>query len=183
MDDRNENQRDHIASCGSGFLRFWDHWTALPKTNLVPVLEGYLDNVEPKVQPGVVMMDFMPNGTMKVRLAGTGIVDVIGEITHATADDIYHESVKGVAFTQGWKALSHPCGFTVNRTFKDVTGRKGSANALVLPIETTPDRKTAVSYNGIPTFGANQADNEVIQAIIGFKDLRWIDIGAGVPSA
>lgn len=171
-----------MVECGSGFLRFWDHWCALPKAGLIPQLKDYLDNVEPKVQPGIVIMDFMPSGKMAVRLAGTGIVEVFGEITNATADDIYQPSVKVAAFKQGWAAASHPCGFTIKRTFKDVAGRQGSARAFILPVETTSDRKTVVSYNGIPTFGGDDINDEIIQAIVGFEDLRWIDIGAGVPS-
>jgi len=118
---------------------------------------------------------------MEVRLAGTGIVRVFGEITKATEEDIYQPSIKEQAYKQGVKAATHPCGFTVKRTFKDAIGRKASAYALILPARTTPDRATVVSYNGFPQFSDDPLDDEAIQAIIGFSNLTWIDIGVGVP--
>lgn len=181
MEPALQDQREHIDSCGPGFLRFWSGWLALPKKGHVPLIKSYLDNVDPRLQPGVVIMDFVPPAQMEVRLAGTGIVDVFGEITRATQDDIYQSSIKEQAYTQGVKAASHPCGYTIKRTFKDAIGRQASAFALILPLETTSDRKTVVSYNGFPTFGDDAFDDEVIQAIIGFSELTWLDIGAGVP--
>lgn len=181
MDQTAHDQRAHIDGCGPGFLRFWENWSALPKTGYVPRLKDYLDNADPRLQPAVVIMDYFPAGHMEVRLAGTGIVDVMGEITHATEKDIYQPSIQQQAFKQGWKALSHPCGFTLRRTFRDSAGRQASASALVLPVETASDRKSVVTYNGFPKFGPETFDDQIIQAIIAFSDLTWVDIGAGVP--
>lgn len=181
MDQVSDDQRARIDRCGPGFLRFWDNWSALPKMGHVPRLKDYLDKADPRLQPAVVIMDYFPAGHMEVRLAGTGIVDVMGEITHATEKDIYQQSIQEQAFNQGWKALNHPCGFTLNRTFRDSAGRQASAFGLLLPVETSPDRKTVVSYNGFPEFGAAAFDDDIIRAIIAFSDLEWLDIGAGIP--
>lgn len=177
-----DDQRAHIDRCGPGFLRFWDNWSALPKTGHLPQLKDYLDNADPRLQPAVVIMDYFPAGHMEVRLAGTGIVDVMGEITRATEKDIYQPSIQEQAFKQGWKALNHPCGFTLKRTFRDAAGRQASAYALVLPVEAASDRKTVITYNGFPKFGAETFNDEIIQAIIEFSDLTWINIGAGIPA-
>lgn len=181
MEQGLNDQSSYIDDCGPGFLRFWNGWCDLPKQDYIPNLKDYLDNVDPRLQPGVVIMDFVPPTHMEVRLAGTGIVRVFGEITRATEEDIYQPSIKEQAYKQGVKAASHPCGFTIKRTFKDAIGRRANAFALILPLRTTPDRETVVSYNGFPEFEGEPFDDELIQAIIGFSDLTWIDIGAGVP--
>ena len=57
-------------------------------------------------------------------------------------------------------------------------------HGLVLPILTdTPDYLCLVAYNDILSFNRNikRADRPGFKTVIGFSDVTWLDIGAGVP--
>ena len=175
------NQRDFIEGLGDEFLDFWDHWTSLPKKSLIPQLRDYLDSAKPAVQPHIVIMDLASPSDINIRLAGTAVVNTVGEITNSDADELYVQAVKTRALKQAWTAASHPCGYTVLRTYKTVSGLQDTGRALLLPIEITSDRKSVVIYNGTPTFGGVKLQSDSVQTVIDYRELEWIDIGAGTP--
>jgi len=176
------SQRDFIASLGHSFLNFWDYWSSLPRVGLVPLLRDYLDNVDPALQPNVIIMDLMSPSDINIRLAGTAVVASVGEITNSNADEIYERAVKSRALEQAWAAANHPCGYTVLRTYRTLSGLRDTGRAFLLPVETTSDRKSVVIYNGIPDFDEATFEEKLIQTVIDYYDLDWIDIGAGTPT-
>lgn len=176
------DQREFIEGLGHQYLDFWNFWSSLPRRAFVPQLRDYLDSVEPELQPNVVIMDLMSPTDINIRLAGTAVVDTVGEITNSDADQLYVQAVKTRALQQAWAAANHPCGYTVLRTYKTISGMRDIGRALLLPIETTSDRKSVVIYNGIPTFGNAKLKGDSVQTVIDYQELEWIDIGAGTPS-
>lgn len=175
------NQEEHLKSLGPEFLEFMELWSSLLKTVYIPRLSDYLDNVVPRLQPNVVVMDLSSPTQMRIRLAGTAVVDTVGEITNSDADDLYLPAVKSDALGQAWIAANHPCGYTVERVFRTTTGMSDSGSALLLPIKTTPDMKSVVIYNEVPAFGNAKLADDAVQTVIAYNDLKWIDIGAGTP--
>ena len=173
--------RTFLQGIGPDFVSFWDNWHALPRSGPVPSLSDYLDHADPKIQPYLVIMDYIPPHHMRVRLAGTAIVAVFGEITGWTENQVFDPVISKQVFQNGWIMASHPAGLCVKRTSKDSTGRKGESYGMALPVQTTPDIRTVVSYNRIPKFNWSAMGNERIQAITGFGEAQWLDIGAGVP--
>jgi hypothetical protein len=177
-------QTDHIAAFGSEFAAFWAHWTALPRTGGLPHIRDYLDSAVPRLQPNVSMMDCLSATAMRVRHMGTAVAEVTGELTGKSSEALYAQNIRAIATQTAWTAASHPCGYTVKRTLTTQKGLAMDMHGLVLPILTdTPDYLCLVAYNDILSFNRNikRADLPGFKTVIGFSDVTWLDIGAGVP--
>lgn len=166
------DQKEHIASLGPDFLEFFENWMSLPKTNYVPDIKSYLENAVPKLQPDVVIMEQHSPSETTIRFAGA----------NTNVDQVYVPSVKSHALELVWAASNHPCGYFVERVFETEAGLQGVGITLLLPIHTTSDAKSIVLYNGTHTFGDEKLDDVSGQTtIVDYRNIEWIDIGAGIP--
>ncbi|NKB45657.1 MAG: hypothetical protein GKS03_15405 [Alphaproteobacteria bacterium] len=173
-----EKIKKHDHACAA----FWAFWNALPKTDHVPHLSDYLDNVPPDLQPNVVIMDLRSVDDMSIRLMGTTITEAVGEMTGLSANPLYSGQSRLAAIGQAWQATQHPCGYVAKRTLRSKRGQLIISGGVVLPVRTdTPGSKSVVSYNEIPPASAGLASDDQIEIVQEFSENEWLDIGAGIP--
>lgn len=171
-----------VTALGPDFVAFWHYWSGLPKKNSVPHLSDYLDHVPPDLQPNVVLTDISSATDMSIRLAGTALVEMVGEMTGSHAERIYQGEARQKAIEAAWRAVNHPCGYTVLRRVRSKSGRLFVSNGVVLPLRTnTVGSKTLAGYNQLPEAESAIAQEGQIQTVLEFGDTTWLDIGAGVP--
>lgn len=164
------------------FLAFWRYWNGLPKDELIPALQDYFDNAPPRLQPGLLILDILSPTEVSVRLAGTAVVDAVGELTGKQEDAVYSKDTLTRMIGRSWTAVSHPCGYIHTRFYRNKDGLKLVSPGMGLPIRTPdPDLKTVMVFNDEASIGdpVGMADADgVVQT---FGKVSWIDIGAGVP--
>lgn len=171
-----------VTRLGPDFEAFWTYWSALPMTDSVPDLGDYLDHAPPSLQPNVILTDVSSPEVMTIRLTGTALADLVGEMTGSHAERIYQGEARRKAIEVAWQAANHPCGYTVRRKVRSRSGRLFISNGLVLPLRTkTPGSKTLAGYNELPLADSGIAQEGQIQQVQEFGETTWIDIGAGVP--
>jgi hypothetical protein len=176
---------DAISDLGPDFVKFWQHWDALPKDDLLPHLSDYLDSVVPELQPLVSMMDILSPSDMRIRLLGTRITDMIGELTGSTAETLYAGQIRQLAMETSWRAVDQPCGYAVKRTLRSRSGASIDSAGLVLPMARGDDgRRTLVSFNGIPRreYYLDEEMKVSVETVQAFGPPTWIDVGAGLPA-
>ena len=173
---------DKIGKHDQASAAFWDYWNSLPKTSHVPHLSAYLDNVPPKLQPNVVIMDLRSADDMSIRLMGTTVAAAVGEMTGLSANPLYNEESRVAAISNAWRATQHPCGYVVKRTLRSVMGQLIVSGGVVLPVHTdTAGSTSVVSYNEIPPVSAGLASDDQIAIVQDYAEHDWLDIGAGIP--
>lgn len=171
-----------VVDLGADFVAFWAYWSTLSKNNLVPHLRDYLDHAPPALQPNVVLIDVSSPTEMTIRLAGTALVEMVGEMTGSGAERIYQGRARNVAIEAAWTAANHPCGYTIRRTVRSKSGRLFVSNGLVLPLHTeTAGSKTVAGYNELPRADTGFAQEGKIEQVQEVGAITWFDIGAGVP--
>ena len=153
----------------------------LPKQNLVPRLEDFLDRPEPLIQPDVAIADVLPTGELSVRRYGTGRVQAFNRNwTGSNPLDGYSDKVKQAAWTDTKKALKHPCGLRATLLFESSTGGQTiTAVATVLPLlNEKPGVQSFLQHEYLIT---PLAKNEFPALAVEYEADTYIDIGAGVP--
>lgn len=174
----------HIGRLGPAFLEFWKYWDSLKKTNHVPQLSDYLDRAPTTLQPNVVAMDLHAEDGLRVRLLGTAIADVIGEMTGSAARTLYNNQTRSTAIHMARTAMDHPCGYVAKRMLMSKQRHLFETFGLVLPVHTQTsdsDLGTVISYTELPSKTSGLAQDDQIEAVQDLADRQWIDIGAGVP--
>lgn len=171
-----------ITELGPDFVAFWHYWSGLPVKESIPHLSDYLDNAPPALQPNVVLMDVSSPTDMSIRLTGTALAEMVGEMTGSHAERIYQGEARQKAIATAWRAVNHPCGYTVLRRVRSKSGRMFISSGIVLPLSTnTAGSKTLAGYNQLPTAESGIAQEGQIQAVQEFGETTWLDIGAGIP--
>ncbi|MEQ8508597.1 MAG: hypothetical protein RIF37_07575 [Rhodospirillaceae bacterium] len=172
-----------ITPLGARCVAFWTYWNSLPKHHYVPHLSDYFDHVPPLLQPYVVMMDLQSADKMTMRLMGTAMTEYLGEMTGSSAESLYSGETRKIAIAKAWTALNHPCGYLASRTLRSANGQLFMSNGIVLPIRTeSPDSLTVVSFAELPPVSTGVAREDQIEAVQGFAQHTWLDIGAGTPA-
>ncbi|NKB45655.1 MAG: PAS domain-containing protein [Alphaproteobacteria bacterium] len=172
-----------VVDLGPSFVAFWDYWAALSKSSLVPHLRDYLDHAPPDLQPNVVLTDVSSPNEMTIRLTGTALADVVGEMTGSHAERIYQGEARRAAIAAAWSAASLPCGYIIRRTVRSRSGMLFVSNGLVLPLLTdTAGSKTLAGYNELPQADTGFAREGQIEQVQEVDAPVWLDIGAGVPA-
>lgn len=171
-----------VQALGPDVDAFFQYWWGLPKEGHVPHLSDYLDHAPPDLQPNVVLTDVSSATDMSIRLTGTALAAMVGEMTGSHAERIYQGEAREKAIKTGWCAANHPCGYTVARRVRSKSGLMFVSKGVVLPLRTnTPGSKTLAGYNQLPKEDTAIAQEGQIQAVQEFGDSTWVDIGAGVP--
>ena len=165
-----------------GFYEFWAYWEALPKDGLVPHLEDYFSNAPTSLQPGMLILDILSPEDVSVRLAGTAVVEAVGELTGTDAAAVYSPEARKIMIGRSWTAVNHPCGYIHTRVYRNVDGLKLVSPGMGLPIRTSnPDLKTVMVFNDEARIGdpIGLADDDGVVQTHG--KVQWLDIGAGTP--
>lgn len=160
---------------------FIDHWAALPKDGLVPLLADYLDRPAPKFQPHVTIVDVFPNQDMSPRLIGTARADLHGmSVGEPQTHLIYAPELRDPIRQTAYLCVTHPCGFCSIRVVRSETGTVREAAAVVLPLFLKDsEAQCIVHYQSVLGTDDYEESSHLVTAI---KDPHWLDIGGGVPS-
>jgi hypothetical protein len=171
-----------IDSGRKPFMTFWSYWDGLPKVDHLPLLKDYFDHAPPELQPGMLILDVTSPTTISVRLAGTAVVQAVGELTGLNEDKLYADDVRLQMIGRTWTAATHPCGYMHTRFYRNVDGYKMVSPGVGLPIRSSnPDVKTVMVFNDDAAIGdpIGLADGDAVVQTHG--KVTWLDIGAGVP--
>ncbi len=159
---------------------FISHWQSISKTGTLPRLADYLDHASPRSQPDIAIADVNPDGTVKVRLYGTRRVKIFGsEWTGRDPFDNFSPAAAKAGMQVTLTALRHPCGATAIFHFENKGAGELPAYSTILPLETdTPDALTFIHHL---KFCEDLGEDDEPLRTLRFDELRFIDIGAGVP--
>lgn len=160
---------------------FYDHWAGLPREGLVPSLSEFLGNPSPEFQPYVAIYDVVDNAaSLPLRLFGTGLVsfnggDLTGKDFLMSAEPNLRETISYTVRKQ----VEQPCGRTDVREVASSSGKSVETQSLSLPLLTGDGKPPSIVLflNYMHTIGYG----ETLGAVIEISDIRWVDIGAGIP--
>jgi hypothetical protein len=162
---------------------FWQYWRRLPKIDLVPHLRDYLDNVPPKLQPSVALIDVSGPDTFTLRLAGTAIIEAIGgEPAEPNTLPVYNSELRKAAAATAWVAANKPCGYAAKRYIRSKAGRLSLVHGIALPLRTDrPNCKTLVNFSSLARTASGMDTPDQMESMQALQPVRWIDIGNGIP--
>lgn len=165
-----------------GARQFFVYWDSLPKTGFVPDRADFNPAAIYRLMPTMTILEIMSPDRIEMRLVGTDLVRRMGtDPTGKNYLDSIAPDARQFYLEMLDRQISHPCGRqTILRTH-EATGILARVEALSLPMtHRLSGHPLIVSYFG-PTESIGfdgRADREVQN----FEDIRWIDIGAGVPA-
>ena len=153
---------------------------SVPKTGLVPHLSDYLDHASPQVQPDIAIADVFPDGHIKVRLYGTRRVKIFkNEWTGRNPLDAYSPDAARDGVKATLTALRHPCGVTARNRFTNGGGPDLTSIATILPLANENAELSTFIHH--LCFLDELSEDDEPQVVLSFEDIKFLDIGAGVP--
>ena len=160
---------------------FFEHWCSLRTEGLIPTLRAFLDHPSPEFQPYVAIYDVCDNGQrLPLRLFGTGLVEFNGsELTGADFLMSAEPELRPIISFTAKMQVEHPCGRTDLRKVASSKGKYVETDALSLPLLTEDDKAPSIVLflNHRATLG----HGETLGSVLSIEDIRWVDVGAGVP--
>jgi hypothetical protein len=164
---------------------FFGYWNGLPKRGLVPRLEDYLDHAPPRLQPYVGIADVLSPYETRMRLFGTGLVDLAGtDPTGGSMQLLYAEPARSKMLRMVWLTVTQPVGYLCIRTVLSTGGRVIQNPSICLPLDVpTSALKSVITFAYQADVRPEFADGERLHLVQDLRLVDWIDIGAGVPDA
>ena len=160
---------------------FVSHWLSLKKDGLVPSIQEFLDHPHPETQPFVVLLDVIAVDEIRIRLMGTGLVQLTGrELTKTNALDMYAPSLRKKVGQACLTMVSTPCGQMTERLVNTASGLIVPASTVALPVLCKSGQGCLAAYTSTRESIATGDSMSVAREIL---STEWIDIGAGLPSA
>ncbi|MDX2144060.1 MAG: hypothetical protein SFV19_11940 [Rhodospirillaceae bacterium] len=160
--------------------KFVAHWKSLPKDGLLPNLSAFLNAPDPELQPFVIILDVLSEHDVRIRLIGTGLVQLVGrELTKTNSLDLYAAHLKKRVGAGCVTMVTQPCGQVTERLISTAGGIIHTATSVALPI--------AVKGNHLGSLVAYSNSREPVatgDAMITVHEIlatEWIDVGAGIP--
>lgn len=168
-------------SVGPGVERaFLAHWRSLPREGLVPTLQAFLDKAHPGFAPWVNILDYVSDDEMPVRYFGTRLADSFGEITRLNFLDFLNDDVRPTV-ARGHRLICQiPCGWVTQARAITNSGREMVAETVSLPLAREGRPACVVKLTHVIE---HLNFRESLVTVDRVDDERWIDLGAGVPTA
>ena len=159
------------------------YWASLPKLGLMPLLSDYLNHAPPRQQPFIAMVDIYSPTKMKVRLMGTGLVELSGrDATGADLRVLYAEGLEARVGSLGWSVVSRPVGYLGIRTVRTTSGRVVEGSTISLPLANpTSTINVGLTYFHVSDVESRRFESDKAEFVQDFMVKHWIDLGAGVP--
>ncbi len=160
---------------------FFNHWNALPKEDLLPHLRDYLDRPMPDFQPGVAIVDMLPDGQLKVRLVGTKRVSLFDQdLTNQNPLAMFSDEACATVGMLARHTVTQPCGNRGTQTIRTDAGTECLGATIALPLKVDdPDAKCFVHFQRlIEDLPFNGKATQILRV----NHYEWIDLGAGVPT-
>ena len=164
---------------------FYAHWCGLPRDRLVPHLHDYLDTAPAHLQPYVGISDINSPTDIRLRLLGTGIVDLSGrDPTGGPMMVLYAESLRAPMAKMVWQVVTRPTAYICVRSIRTKGGNMVHCPSICLPLHNTPSPVPLVmTYAHVIGAGVGLAPRDKFDMVQDLRVTHWIDIGAGVPEA
>lgn len=164
-----------------GIAEFIERWRSLPRVGLVPHVRDYLARVAAHLQPNTLLLDVVSATRLDVRLMGTKLLDTTGqELTKTNVLDIYPENLRADVGRACLTMVTFPCGQLSRRAVRTSGGMMLAGRSIALPVMVDRDVPGCIAaytelYDAIST-------DETMVMVQRISDLKWVDIGAGVPT-
>ena len=166
----------------AGARQFFEYWNGLPKVGLVPDRSTFNPPAIHRLMPSVTILEVVPPDRVEMRLIGTDLVARMG--ADPTGKN-YLDSIAPAARLPYLEMLNHqvnhPCGRQSVLHTHEASGILSRVEVLSLPMtHRLSGHPLILSYFG-PTESVS-FDGRDYREVQSFEDVRWIDIGAGVPA-
>ena len=164
-------------------MAFYDYWLALRRGELVPTLQDYLDHAPSRLQPFVAICEVNSPTDMKVRLVGTGFVDLVGrDPTGAALMPLYARHTRERMSAAVWQLITKPAGYLCMRSIRTFAGRLVESPSICLPLVSRADKpKLILTYGQVAPDCIGLAETELFHLTMDWNLTTWLDLGAGVP--
>lgn len=162
---------------------FFDHWLSLPREGLVPTLQDYLDHAPPRLQPFVAIAEVTSPTEMRVRLMGTGYVDLVGrDATGARLSPLYAAPIRERMSSAVWQLVTRPVGYLCVRSIRTFGGRLVESPSICLPlVGRDGGAKFILTYGLVSPDNHGLAETELFHLTLDWTLTAWLNLGAGVP--
>jgi hypothetical protein len=173
------------AELGSEWLpecaAFYAHWRSLRRDSLMPTSEAFLDDSPAEFMPNLYIVELTSEGAM-VRFHGTELATHWGrDFTGVEIHDIRPPDFKARSVSNMHNVVGHPCGILLKLYFSTSKGRKMQSDLIQLPLGVQPGRPPRLVCYALAE--ASRAWEETVARYLETLQLKWLDIGAGVPAA
>jgi hypothetical protein len=163
-----------------GAARFFDYWNSLPKADLVPDRRAFSPTAIPDLMRAVTILEIWSRDRIEIRLAGTGVCDVMGfDPTGFNMLDLQRAPVRVRYLELVEEQVKRPCGRRSVLNARQADGTILRVETISLPMRhVLTGHDMLLSYfNAIETIGFGESSYQ----ILAYEDTEWIDVGAGTP--
>ena len=162
---------------------FFAHWQSLRgEGHAVPLHRDFLDNPNPRYAPFVHVSEISDEGTMIIRLMGTGLVERWGkEKTGEAMGEGQPKSVREALYANTRQVILNPCGLRSEIELAASSGSEMVIEAITLPLIVESGRPgRIVAYSALMR---KLKYGEYSERYKRLANVEWIDIGAGIPES
>lgn len=174
-----DNSIFQSEECGG----FFAHWQSLRvEGHIVPFHKDFLDNPNPQYAPFVHISEISAEGTMIIRLMGTGLVERWGkDKTGEAMGEGQPTSIRKALYANTRQVILNPCGLRSEIELAASTGSEMLIEAVTLPLIVEPGKPgRLVAYSALMRKLKHGEHSERYKRL---ANVEWIDIGAGIPQA
>jgi hypothetical protein len=161
---------------------FIDWWKAVPREEagaLVPTLSACLDHADSRLAPWCLIVDVEAEHRLPIRLFGTKLAEIFGEITGANYLDYMPTKLRPEIGQSHRLICDQPCGRYTHASTVSTGGREVVLGMVSLPVSL----RGRIGHVLKLTRVLDTLDRR--DGIAGVRHVfrqDWIDLGAGVPA-
>lgn len=160
-------------------ITFLNHWRALRRGTDVPTSEDYLDQIDFRIAPMIILFECTESDVI-VRMQGTKVVERWGyNKTGGSWLESKPESARGAILANMHDCVSHRCGVWAKSASVTQSGHVAKLENLTLPLSAKsgrPGRLVTLSNLLEPHDERDGAKDRIDKRI-----LDWFDLGRGIP--
>lgn len=166
----------------AGARQFMEYWNSLPKAGVLPDRSDFNPTAIYKLMPAITILEIVSPDRVEMRLVGTDLVERMGiDPTGRNYLDSIAPAARLPYLEMLNRQINHPCGRLSILKTREASGILSQVEVLSLPMShRLSGHPLIISY-----FGSTESvgfDGDETREVRGFEDVRWIDIGAGVPA-
>ncbi|MEQ8399214.1 PAS domain-containing protein [Thalassobaculum sp.] len=163
--------------------QFAEYWLSLPKTGLVPMRTSFMPEDVPRILPNVVIHELLSPEMIRIRLAGSAVVDDYGQ---EIAGRNYLDFVEPPRQPKASRAIhvicEQPAGMLVQLKSVTRSGRVMTRESIAFPMRGDNGVASYVYFCSSPARERAHVAPESDQLqVMNVLNRTYIDIGAGLP--
>ncbi|MCF8469553.1 MAG: PAS domain-containing protein [Parvibaculum sp.] len=162
-----------------GARQFFSYWDSLPKDGLVPDRSDFSPVGIARLMSAVTILEIISDELILQRLAGTGVCRAIGfDPTGRNTLDLIAAKARPRYLDLIRSQTSHPCGrWNIICTRRDNMVERAEVVALPMRYRRSGHWMIIAYFAPLKPIAYEPGPYEILS----YEDIRWIDIGAGVP--